>query len=141
MLDPATLKEPARCLQGNLPCKKTHPPRTLPESCAWGPRAVLGGWALSYERGTPVGVMSFLRTAVLTGVRWAHLALTFYRLLACARFLSRSLSFSLSRSLSLSLSLVLCFSLARARSRLYWGAFRHEERENLYGTNDLEPYT
>ena len=41
-------------LQGYLTYKKTHTPRTLPQAYAWGPRGVLGGWAVSYERGTPV---------------------------------------------------------------------------------------
>ena len=34
--------------------KKTHPPRTLPQAYAYGHRVVLGRWAFSYERGTPV---------------------------------------------------------------------------------------
>ena len=37
-----------------LAYKKTHPPRTLPYAYAYGPRGVLGEWAFSYERGTPV---------------------------------------------------------------------------------------
>ena len=41
-------------VQGYLTDKKTHPPRTLPQAYAWGPRGVLGGWASSYERGSPV---------------------------------------------------------------------------------------
>ena len=41
-------------LQGQLAHKKTHPPRTLPKAYAQGPRVVLGGWAFSYVRGTPV---------------------------------------------------------------------------------------
>ena len=34
--------------------QQTHPPRTLPWAHAWGPRGLLGVWAFSYERGTPV---------------------------------------------------------------------------------------
>ena len=44
-------------LQGYLAHKKPHPPRTLPKAHAQGPRGVLGGWAGSYERGTPVGLL------------------------------------------------------------------------------------
>ena len=39
---------------GYLAYKKPHPPRTLPYAYAQGPGGVLGGWAFSYERGTPV---------------------------------------------------------------------------------------
>jgi len=42
------------CIQGYLTHKKTHPPRTLPQAYAQGPRGFLGGWAFSYERGTLV---------------------------------------------------------------------------------------
>ena len=42
-------------LHGYLAHKKTNPPRTLPQAYAYGPSGVLGGWAVSYERGTPVG--------------------------------------------------------------------------------------
>ena len=45
-------------LQGYLTCKKTHPPRTLPQAYVWGPRGVLGGRAFSYERGTLVESVS-----------------------------------------------------------------------------------
>ena len=41
------------CVQGHLTHKQTHPPRTLPQVCASGPRVVLGGVAFIYERGTP----------------------------------------------------------------------------------------
>ena len=41
-------------LQGQLAHKKTHPPKTLPQAYAQGPRVVLGGWAVSYVRGTPL---------------------------------------------------------------------------------------
>jgi len=44
----------AEALQGYLAHKKTPPPRTLQEPYAWGPMVVLGGGAVSYERGTPV---------------------------------------------------------------------------------------
>ena len=42
--------------QGYLTCKKTHPPRTLPQaqSIPRVVRGVLVGWAFSYRRGTPV---------------------------------------------------------------------------------------
>jgi len=30
-----------------------RPPRTLQKDHAWGPMTFLGGWAVSYERGTP----------------------------------------------------------------------------------------
>ena len=42
-------------VEGYLTYKKTPPPRTLQETYAYGPSAVLGGGAVSYERGTPVG--------------------------------------------------------------------------------------
>jgi len=41
-------------LQGYLAHKKTLTPKTLPWAYASGPRGVLGGYAFSYERGTPV---------------------------------------------------------------------------------------
>ena len=34
--------------------EQTHPPRTLQQDHASGPRGVLGGWAFSYSRGTLV---------------------------------------------------------------------------------------
>ena len=40
--------------QGYLAHTQTPLPRTLQEPCAWGPMVVLGGWAFSHERGTPV---------------------------------------------------------------------------------------
>ena len=40
-------------LQGYLAHKKQQPPRNLQQDYAQGPMAVLGGWAVSYERGTP----------------------------------------------------------------------------------------
>ena len=40
--------------QGYLTNKKTHHHRTLPHAYAKGHRGVIGGWACSYERGTPV---------------------------------------------------------------------------------------
>ena len=42
-------------LQGYLAHKKSPPPRTLQWDHAYSPRRVLGGWAFSHERGTPVG--------------------------------------------------------------------------------------
>ena len=42
-------------VQGNLAHKKVPPPRTLQQAYAQGPAVVLGGEAVSYERGTPVG--------------------------------------------------------------------------------------
>ena len=45
-------------LQRYLMYKKTHSPRTLPYAYAEGLRGVLGGWALSYGRGTPVPLSS-----------------------------------------------------------------------------------
>ena len=50
-------------LQGYLAHKNTQPPRTLPKAYAQGPGGVLGGWAVSYERGDPV------RARPLLGVR------------------------------------------------------------------------
>ena len=47
-------------VQGNLAHMKLLPPRILPEAYAWSPTVVLGGGALSYERGSPV-VRSKLR--------------------------------------------------------------------------------
>jgi len=43
-----------RALQGYLAHKKHPPPRTLQWDYTYGPIAVLGGGAVSYERGTPV---------------------------------------------------------------------------------------
>ena len=43
-----------RPLQGFLAHKKLPPPRTLQYGYAYGPMVVLGGGAVSYERGTPV---------------------------------------------------------------------------------------
>ena len=40
--------------QWYLDYKKQRPPRTLPYAYAYGPMGVLGGWAVSYERGTPL---------------------------------------------------------------------------------------
>ena len=40
-------------VQGYLTYKTTHPPGTLPQAFAEGPRGFLGGWARSYMRGTP----------------------------------------------------------------------------------------
>jgi len=41
-------------IQGYLAHKKTPSPRSLQLGYAFGPTAVLGGVAVSYERGTPV---------------------------------------------------------------------------------------
>ena len=41
-------------LQGYLTHKKQHRFQTLQKGYAWGPMVVLGRWAVSYERGTPV---------------------------------------------------------------------------------------
>ena len=41
-------------VQGYLTEKKTYLPRTLLQGYAWGLKGVLGGWAFSYGRGTPV---------------------------------------------------------------------------------------
>ena len=41
-------------VQGYLAHKKTPPPRTLQYDCAQGYMVVLGGRAVSYERGAPV---------------------------------------------------------------------------------------
>ena len=43
-------------LQGYLAHQKQRHPRTLQKGYAQGSRVVLGGWAVSYERGAPVGV-------------------------------------------------------------------------------------
>jgi hypothetical protein len=43
-------------VQGYLTYKKTHPPRSLLQAYAWGPRVIPGGWASSYGRGTPVPI-------------------------------------------------------------------------------------
>ena len=42
-------------MQGNLARKKQRPPTTLQQEYAQGPMVVLGGGAVSSERGTPVG--------------------------------------------------------------------------------------
>ena len=42
-------------LQGYLAHQKHLPPRTLQQDYPSGPRVVLGGGAVSYERGTPLG--------------------------------------------------------------------------------------
>ena len=41
-------------LQGYLAHQKHFPPGTLQKDYTWGPVVVLGGVAVSYERGTPV---------------------------------------------------------------------------------------
>ena len=41
-------------VQGYLAHKRPPPPRTLEKASALGPSVVLGGGAVSYERGTPV---------------------------------------------------------------------------------------
>jgi len=41
-------------VQGYLAHKKLRPPGTLLKDYAWGPMAILGEGAVSYERGTPV---------------------------------------------------------------------------------------
>ena len=41
-------------LQGYLAHERYPPPRTLQQDYAQGPLVVLGGGAISYERGTPV---------------------------------------------------------------------------------------
>jgi hypothetical protein len=43
-------------LQGYLAHKKVQPPRTLEKAYAYGPVPILGGGAVSYEQGTPVGL-------------------------------------------------------------------------------------
>ena len=43
-----------REIQGNLARKKQRPPRTLQYDYAWGPMVIVGRWAVSYSRGTPV---------------------------------------------------------------------------------------
>ena len=43
-----------RSIQGYLAHKKQRRPRTLQYGCAQGLMVVLGRWAVSYERGTPV---------------------------------------------------------------------------------------
>ena len=45
---------------------KTHPPRTLLQACAWGPRGVLGGWVFSSGRRTPV----WLQSVVVKWLQW-----------------------------------------------------------------------
>ena len=61
-------------VQGYLTYKKTYPPRTLPEASASGPGGVLGGWAFSYGRGTPVRSLhvprGFRTTIIIIG--WMH---------------------------------------------------------------------
>ena len=49
-------------VQGYLAHKNQRPPRTLHWDYAWGPTVVLGGGAVSYERGTPVSSMPFINT-------------------------------------------------------------------------------
>ena len=41
-------------VKGYLAQKKQRQPRTLQKGYALGPVVVLGGWVVSYERGTPV---------------------------------------------------------------------------------------
>ena len=41
-------------VQGYLAHKKQHPPGALKSDYTWGHMVVLGGGAVSYERGTPV---------------------------------------------------------------------------------------
>jgi len=60
----ATDHDPARGVQGYLAHKKHPPPRSLQEDYILGPRVVLGGVAVSYERGIPV-----LRVALSSDAR------------------------------------------------------------------------
>ena len=48
-------------VQGYLAHKKQPPPRSLQEDRAEGPMGILGGWAFSYERGTPVAPIAILQ--------------------------------------------------------------------------------
>ena len=50
---------PSSGAEGYLAHKKPRPPWTLPQAYAW----VLGGWAFSYERGTPVDRIVIEQTA------------------------------------------------------------------------------
>ena len=42
------------CIMVTSLIQKTPPRRTLQKPNAWEPEVILGGWAISYERGTPV---------------------------------------------------------------------------------------
>jgi len=54
-------------LQGYLAHKKPHPPRIIKKGYVWGPTVVLEGGAVSYERGTTVGLMGSGRAPVADG--------------------------------------------------------------------------
>ena len=70
---------PALCvgccaLQGYLAHKETHPKGPYSKDHAQGPTAVLGGGAVSYERGTPVHAREYLahkKTPIPLGTPWA----------------------------------------------------------------------
>ena len=54
LLDPKTQNPTPNPLQGYLVYKKQRPSKTIQQDYAKGPTVVLGGWAVSYERGIPV---------------------------------------------------------------------------------------
>ena len=78
-LSPIRILHPARCplhhkypeagdsVQGYLAYEKQRPPRALQSAYAQGPRVVLGGGAVSYERVTPV------RCRAIAIVKWLQL--------------------------------------------------------------------
>ena len=45
------------CVQGNFAHKKQRRPGTLHLACAQGPMVVLGGGAVSFERGNPLAML------------------------------------------------------------------------------------
>ena len=55
---------------GVLAHKKTHRPRTVPQAYASGPRGVLGEWAFSYGRGTPV--QSNIQHSHVSNLEWSN---------------------------------------------------------------------
>ena len=102
-------------VQGCLAHKKSTSLRTLPWAYAQGPTRVLGGWAFSYERGTPVtnlrpvvttlGLVEMLFRCVVATFRGVLMQIdcvemTFQRASLFPLFLSLALSLSLSLYLS-----------------------------------------
>jgi hypothetical protein len=51
----------------SLITQETHPPRTLPQACAWGRRGFIWGWAFYHGRSAPVNTLKEVQ--VLTGAQ------------------------------------------------------------------------
>ena len=114
---------PTDCLpwdiQGYLAHKKQPPLRTLQQDYAQGPMVVLGGVAVSYERGTPVGPVDL----------WVFHEMLVWPVV-CGRgasVASLSLSLSLSLSVTLSLAISLCHTHTLSLSHTHTHRWRQSQ--------------